>query len=178
MLLPQSSFRIFAGYSRNSQTGPALSTINLFDQHRGDEFPLFTDVRRLQDEYRLGAEMQLLGPQALCPARVGAFPGRHADTSGFADREQHDQTRATHLIPARTSLITAAPGIGASIFITEHAKWYSLNGRFTYAGTRRNFIFDEAALGTDRFGAARNRQVFLSGEWTGGPFWRRASRQR
>ena len=51
VLLPQSSFRIFAGYSRNSQTGPALSTINLFDQHRGDEFPLFTDVRRLQDEY-------------------------------------------------------------------------------------------------------------------------------
>src|SRR5262245_22551510 len=30
-LFPQSRFRVFGGYSHNSQTGPGLSTINLFD---------------------------------------------------------------------------------------------------------------------------------------------------
>jgi hypothetical protein len=60
VLLPQSKFRFLLGYARNSQDGPALTTIQLFDG-RGDEFPLFSNVRRVQDEYRIGNEIQLAG---------------------------------------------------------------------------------------------------------------------
>ena len=43
-LFPQSAIRFFLGYSRDTQSGPALSTIQLFDS-RGDEFPLFTNMQ-------------------------------------------------------------------------------------------------------------------------------------
>src|SRR5581483_3269154 len=59
-LFPESRFRLFLGYSRNSQTGPALSTIQLFD-NRGDEFPVFQNVARLRNTYRLGGDARLFG---------------------------------------------------------------------------------------------------------------------
>src|SRR6266545_2734502 len=59
-LLPQSRLRFHLGYSRNSQDGPALSTIQVYGS-RGDEFPLFENVRRLQNEYRAGADLDWLG---------------------------------------------------------------------------------------------------------------------
>ena len=59
-LFPQGSFKLFLGYSSNTQTGPALTTIQLFDS-RGDEYPLFADIRRAQHEYRLGGEISLMG---------------------------------------------------------------------------------------------------------------------
>src|SRR5258708_18872229 len=59
-LFPQSMFKVFLGYSRNVQDGPALSTIQIFDS-RGDEFPYFENIRREQNEYRVGADVQALG---------------------------------------------------------------------------------------------------------------------
>src|SRR5262249_45008351 len=59
-LFPQSSVKFFLGYSRVSQTGPALSTDQLFDGS-GDEYTVFSDIRRTQNEYRLGGEVNLLG---------------------------------------------------------------------------------------------------------------------
>ncbi len=60
LLLPQSRLKFRLGYSRNSQTGPALSTVQLFDA-RGDVFPFFADVRRVRNEYRAGADLDLAG---------------------------------------------------------------------------------------------------------------------
>src|SRR5262249_7387263 len=59
-LFPQSWIRFRVGYSRNSQDGPALSTIQIFDA-RGDEFPLFSNVRRLRNESGVGAEVDWRG---------------------------------------------------------------------------------------------------------------------
>src|SRR5215467_4872700 len=59
-LFPQGNFKFFLGYSRNDENGPALTTIQLFD-FRGDVFPLFADIRRKQNEYRLGGEITLAG---------------------------------------------------------------------------------------------------------------------
>jgi hypothetical protein len=36
-----------------------------------------------------------------------------------------------------------------------------VNGRFTATDGRRNFIIDETALGTNRFGGAANRQLIV-----------------
>jgi hypothetical protein len=59
-LFPQSNFKLFFGYTRNSQSGPALSTVQAFDS-RGDEFPLFLDIHRRRKEFRLGGEAALMG---------------------------------------------------------------------------------------------------------------------
>src|SRR5581483_9735874 len=59
-LFPQSRVRIDLGYSRNDQTGPALSSIQLFDD-RSPAFPFFTDVRREWNEYRAGLTAMLAG---------------------------------------------------------------------------------------------------------------------
>lgn len=162
VLLPQSSFRVFAGYSRNSQNGPALTTVNLFDQHRGDEFPLFANVRRLQDEYRIGFDVKLAGVKLSVQRGWEFF--RDDTRSAFGIGTGNNPADAT----AISSFRRDEPYHGSTRnwrihLLTEGNKFYSLNGRFTYAGTRRDFLFDEAAVGTDRLGAARNRQIFLAG---------------
>ncbi len=162
LLLPQSSFRFFAGYSRNSQSGPALSTINLFDQHRGDEFPLFTDVRRLQDEYRVGLEMELAGIRMTVQRGWEFFRDDTRNTSG--PQTGNNITDDTTL----TSFRRDEPYHGSTDnwrvhLQREQTKYFGINGRFTYAGTRRNFLFDEMAVGTDRLGGALNRQVLVAG---------------
>ncbi|MGH9628921.1 MAG: hypothetical protein ACRD7E_11405, partial [Bryobacteraceae bacterium] len=54
------SLRLLLGYSRNRQSGPSLTTSNLGGSG-GTEAALFGNVRRLQDEYRLGAEFDWKG---------------------------------------------------------------------------------------------------------------------
>lgn len=165
VLLPQSPFRIFAGYSRNSQSGPALSTVNLFDLHRGDEYPLFTNVRRLQDEYRIGAEAQLFGIKLSVQRGWEFFRDDTQNSSG--PQPGNNLTDLNQL----TSFRRDQPNHGSTgnwrvFLMSDQSKLYSVNGRFSYAGTRRDFIFDEVALGTDRFGGAQNRQVSVFGNGT------------
>src|SRR5215469_8363933 len=59
-LLPQSKVRFRVGYSRDTQTGPALSSVQEFSS-TGNTFPVFTDVRREWNEYRVGADAQWEG---------------------------------------------------------------------------------------------------------------------
>lgn len=161
VLLPSSPIRLFAGYSRTNQNGPALSTTNLFGT-TGDEFPLFTNVRRLQNEYRLGFEVQALG------ARLSVLRG----WEDFRDDTERDlgasAGNATDDPIALQQFHRAEPYHGSTSswranLLYDKSKIFSLNGRFTYAGGRRDFLFDETSLGTDRFGAARNRQVLVFG---------------
>src|SRR4051794_18266303 len=60
LLLPQSRIRFNLGYSRNTEDGPALSTAQEFDVN-GSAFPVFTNVRRQWNEYRVGTDMDLAG---------------------------------------------------------------------------------------------------------------------
>ena len=59
-LLPQSRFRFRVGYSRNVEDGPALSTAQEFDAN-GPGFPVFADMRREWNEYRLERDVDLAG---------------------------------------------------------------------------------------------------------------------
>ena len=160
-LLPQSRIRFRFGYTRDSQSGPALSTIGIFDS-RGDEFPLFSNVRRLDNEFRLGGDIEFKGikltwmhrwedfkedtPYFLNSASAGNNAGDLTTLSSFQRTEPYHGT---------------TPGWLANLQ-TDHKSW-AANGRFTYAGGRRNFVMDEVAIGTDRFGADRNRQVAVGG---------------
>jgi hypothetical protein len=161
-LFPQSKFRFRFGYSRNSQTGPALDTTNVLNIP-GDEFPLFTNVRRLDNEYRLGGDIDIAGikftwlrrwedfkedtPFFLNGPSGGNNPNDLTALSGFQRSEPYHGT---------------TPGWLANLH-AEHRSW-AANGRFTYAGGRRHFILDETAVGTDRFGANLSRQVVVGGD--------------
>jgi hypothetical protein len=161
-LLPQSNIQFFAGYSRNHQSGPGLSTIQLFDS-RGNEFPYFSDLRRQQNEFRIGGEVKVASVKFLWQRGWEWFKDDPREyLTGPSDG--NDPTNVTKL----TSFHRAEPWRGespswrANLF-TEGKRWWALNGRFTYVDGSRNFILDESAIGVGRFGALQNRQYLLFG---------------
>jgi hypothetical protein len=162
VLFPQSGLRFFLGYTRNSQTGPALSTIQLFDS-RGDEFPLFTDIRRQRNEYRVGGDIQAFGIKLTWLHRWDYFKEDtlYRDASLRAGNNPEDQLTLNDL---RRDEPYHGSSPGWLVNLRTDRRGWAANGRFTYVGSRRNFILDEAAFGTDRFGAARNRQLIVAGQ--------------
>ncbi len=163
-LFPQSKIRFFAGFTRNVQSGPALTTTNVFDGTAGDEFPLFANVHRRQNEFRFGNELVLLGiklnwmqswelykedtPTSLSQPSAGANPNDRTTLTSFSAKEPISGT---------------TPSFRLNLFRDKSERW-GVNGRFSWSGGRRDFTFDESAVGTSRFGADRNRQVVVSGD--------------
>jgi len=161
-LFPQSSFRLFMGYSRNTQSGPALSTYQLFDS-RGDEFPLFMNVIRRRNEYRLGGEGTFRG------FKLNVLRGwdNFRDESPLSLQQPSAGANVVDNT-ALTSLTRTEPYEGNSPYwrlaLFRNERRYGVNARFTNVSGRRNFAFDETATGFDRLGTARTRQFALSGQ--------------
>jgi len=161
-LLPQSKIKFFLGYTRNSQNGPALSTTQLFDS-RSDEFPLFENVRRVRNEFRVGNELDFFG------IRLNWMHGwdNFKEDSGYSSTGLN-QGNNINDNTTLTSLKRFEPVRGSSPYwrvnlITDRQKWYAINGRFTHTSGRNNFVFDQSAIGTDRFGSGANVQTSLFG---------------
>jgi hypothetical protein len=161
-LFPQSSIRFFLGYSRDTQSGPALSTIQLFDG-RGDEFPLFSNVNRQQNEYRLGGEVRVLG------FRLNVLHG----WEDFKDDTQRSDTvpepgNNPNDLSQLNSFLGVEPYHGTSPYwrvglFREGKKYWAMNGRFSYVAGARGFILNEASSGVGTFGANTFRQVLTFG---------------
>ncbi len=139
-LFPQGNYKLFLGYSRDTQTGPALSTIQLFDS-RGDEYPLFENVRREQNEYRLGGEVKVFG------FRINAL-------HGWDDYKEDSERSLTTVSQGNNpndlnqlnSFLGVEPYHGTSPYwrvalFREGEKYWAVNGRFTYVAGRRDFSF-------------------------------------
>jgi hypothetical protein len=161
-LLPHAPLKLIAGYSRNTQTGPALTTGQFFDS-LGSELPLFSNVHRRQTEYRLGGDLQAAGFRFIFQRAWQRF---EEDTPIALPGAPplSDPAGLTSL----ASLRRTEPYRGDTPFwrfhlLNEKASRLSINARYSYAGSRRNFLFDETAAGTDRFGLTRNRQILISG---------------
>jgi hypothetical protein len=161
-LFPQSNIRFFLGYSRDTQTGPALSTIQLFDG-RGDEFPLFTNVNRQQNEYRLGGEVKVLG------FRLNVLRGWEDFKD---DTQQHVNTPEAGNNPNDLTQLntfqSVAPYHGTSPYwrvglFREGKKYWALNGRFSYVAGARGFVLNESAAGINEIGANLFHQVVTYG---------------
>lgn len=160
-LFPQSRFRFFAGYSRNVQDGPALTTVLQFDG-LGDQFPLFSDVNRRQSEYRVGGEARVAGfrlnvmhvrehykedsPSNLTGPSVGNNPADGVSLQSLSRTEPWSGD---------------TPSWRVNLF--RESRLWALNGRFTNSAGRRAFLFDESVMGTGRFGP-RNRQITVGGD--------------
>jgi hypothetical protein len=158
-LFPESNLKFFLGYSRGNQNGPAISTVQLFDA-RGNEFPLFENVRRLRNEYRLGNEFQLLGVRVNWMRGWEDFKEDSNYLSGpNAGNNPASPTTLTSF--QRTEPIHGTSPYWRAALFTDR-KYFSANGRFTYVSGRNAFVLDETALGTALFGAA-NRQILTSG---------------
>ncbi len=161
-LFPQASLRFLAGYSRNSQDGPSLSSIQLFDS-RGDEYPIFVPVKRQQSEFRLGAVVAAGGFQM---SLMRGWQRYREEASARIDAPQEganpdDNNRLN-------SFSRKAPYEGNTPFWRfllnyEKKKWFAANGRFSYAGGRRDYFLEESASGLGRLGNAQNRQVMVNG---------------
>ncbi len=160
ILFPQSKLKFFLGYTHGAQNGAGISTVQLFDS-RGDEFPLFANIKRSRNEYRVGNEFQLWGVRVNwmrgwedfkedTPFSSGVNPGNNpSDTTTLTSFQRSEPYHGT------------SPYWRVAIFADR--KWISVNGRFTYTGGQRAFVLDETAIGTAARIGTLNRQVITTG---------------
>lgn len=166
-LFPQSFIRFSLGYSRSTQNGAGISTVQLFNpagpfDSTGDVFPLFTNVKLVQNEYRLGGEIHLLG---FTLNWMRGWEDFKDDTpyqfSGFSAGDNTSNTTSL------ASFFRNEPNHGTSPYwrvgLFRNARLLAINGRFTYTGGVRDFVSNESAFGVNQFGAAANQQIVTFG---------------
>jgi len=160
-IFPQSAVSFDVGYSRNTQTGPALGSIQLFDD-RGSAFPYFTDVRRQWNEYRVGMNAHYAGFTLTLRHTWEYFKDdTNSSLNGVeAANTAFDSTTLNQFL--RTSPYHGSnPGWLGNLH-ADH-KYWGMNARMTYVSGSGDFAMDELAVGLSRFGAATNQQVLVNG---------------
>jgi hypothetical protein len=167
-LLPQSKIQFHLGYSRNTQDGPALSTVQLcFDGNiycgtAGNEFPVFENVRREQNEFRLGADVDLAGFKLTLLHSWVFFK----DDSGYQESGLESGDNPSTGVTL-SQFQRAEPYHGASPYwlanLNKSGKSLAVNGRVTYVDGKGNFILGENAFGGTPLGA-QNQQVQVGGD--------------
>ena len=165
ILLPQSHYRFRVGYSRNTQDGPALTTSQEFDAN-GAGLPVFANIRRQWNEYRLGADVEFVGFRFTVLHRWDYYKedtpySALGTVSAAAIGVNNDQTilqNFTRAAPVHGS----NPGWLGNL-IANHKRW-AMNARASYTMGHNFFGLSEFASGLDRFGAAANRQIAVLGD--------------
>ena len=161
VFFPQGIFRPRIGYSRTSQTGPALTTSLGFNT-TGSAFPLFADVKRQWNEYRVGAELQVFHFN-LTVVRRWEFYKEDTPLSVTVPETGNNPADPSVL----TSLHRAEPFHGSTpgwlVNLFTERRHVAVNGRFTQSSGNRGFIQAESAFGLDRLGVAGNRQITVRG---------------
>ncbi|HLY20787.1 MAG TPA: hypothetical protein VKR61_26355 [Bryobacteraceae bacterium] len=163
-LLPQSKIQFHVGYSRNIQDGPALSTVLLLDPYSppASEFPVFENVHREQDEYRLGADVNLAGFKLTVLHTWVDFK----EDSGYQENGliQGGNPAAGYTL---SQFQRTEPYHGTSPYwlgnLNKSTNLYAVNGRITYVQGRRDFVLDENAFGATPVGL-QNQQVVVGGD--------------
>ena len=161
-LLPQSRIRFHLGYSRDTEDGPALSTAQEFNTN-GWGLPVFTNVRRQWNEYRLGADVNLAGFKLTVLRRWDDFKDDSPFTSAgvVAAGTAADQT-VLQQFQRSAPLHGSNPGWLGNLFTRR--KLWGLNARLTYTAGNRDFALTESALGVGQFGGAASRQIMVGGD--------------
>jgi hypothetical protein len=132
-LFPQSRIKFFLGYSRNTQDGPGISTVQSLTS-TGDVFPVFTNVHQIQNDYRLGGEIRWWG------MTLNVLHG----WEDFKD----DSTDSANQFSRSAPNHGTSPYWQVALFRNSH--WIDVNGRFTYTGGRRAFVTTENSVGTNQ----------------------------
>jgi hypothetical protein len=167
LLFPQSGFRVRAGYSRNTQDGPTLATSLEPDNNSANSagLPVFADLRRQWNEYRLGADVDFAGFKLTVLRRWDFFKedtpyslviGSSAASAGLAND-----------LTALEQFTKAAPVHGRNPgwlgnLMANHKRW-AVNARMSYLNGHNDFALSEFSSGLGRFGDAANRQILVQG---------------
>jgi len=158
-LFPQSKIKFRAGYSRNTQNGPALSSVQEFNSS-GNQVPVFMDVRRAWNEYRLGADVELSGFKFTLLRRWDFYKDDSADNGAAGPGLGQPGVTVVQQFNRSEPYHGSNPGWMGDLVSTH--KYWALNARMTYTGGRRDFALDESAFGLS-LGAAASRQILVSG---------------
>jgi hypothetical protein len=110
-LFPQSWFRLRVGYSRTTQTGPALSTVQEFDT-QGDAFPLFQNTRQQYNEYRAAADIVLKSFHLSVLHRWEYFKDDTTDNLTATEAGQPNRPLAADIIHPGTAVSRHEPQAG------------------------------------------------------------------
>jgi hypothetical protein len=160
-LLPQSAIQFHVGYARNTENGPALSTAQEFDAN-GTGFPVFTNVRREWNEYRLGAEANFAGVKFIVSRRWDFFKDDTPATNyGVQAAGTPRDLTVLNQFSRSAPIHGDSDGWLGNLF-TRH-KYWGVNARLTYTDGRNDFALVELASGLSQFGGAASRQILVGG---------------
>lgn len=166
-LFPQSRIRVFLGYTRDSQGGAGISTVQLFDpgglfDPTGNVFPAFTNIKRVENEYRLGFEVHWLGFTFNAARGWQDFKDDSADQfAGVSRGDGFNSSTILNLFGRTQPYHGTSPYWRAALF--RDSRLFNFNARFTYTGGERAFLANETALGANQFGATANQQILTFG---------------
>ncbi|MBV9158328.1 MAG: hypothetical protein JO097_18850 [Acidobacteriaceae bacterium] len=166
-LFPQSRIRFFLGYTRDTQGGAGISTVQLFSpggdfDATGNVFPVFTNVKRVQNDYRLGGEVHWLGWTLNVMHGWEDFKDDSADQfQGTSIGDGFNSNTVLNIFGRTQPNHGSSPYWRAALF--RNTSLLNINGRFTYTDGQRAFIDNESAIGVNRFGAASNQQIVSFG---------------
>jgi hypothetical protein len=157
-IFPQSAFRIHAGYGRTTVDGPELTTEQEFNT-QGDVLPIFQNMRQQYNEYRLGFDAKFRGLRLTVQRRWEYF---REDASGSVTTpEMGELGTVLSNFQSTQPYRGRAPGWMGNLI--GEFRWIAVNARATYTGGTGDFVQDETAIGTDRFGASQNLQIAVNG---------------
>ncbi len=157
-LFPQSAFRIQAGYGRTTEDGPTLTTEEEYNS-QGDVFPIFQNVHQQYNEYRLGFDAKFKGFRLTVQRRWEFF--REDATGSVASPETGTLGNVLNNFQSSQPYRGQTPGWLGNLF--GEFKWITINARTAYTSGTGDFVQNESAIGTDRFGNSQNQQVAVTG---------------
>src|SRR5580698_175830 len=161
-LLPQSKIRFHLGYSRNTDSGPALSTAQEFNVN-GEGLAVFSNIKQQYNEYRVGADGDVAGFHFTVTHRWEYFKEDTPYTSDgtVAATGINDQTVLQQFTRSQP-LHGRSPAWLGNLFTRR--KWWGVNARATYVKGVGDFAVNEFAGGIGQFGTPATRQVAVGGE--------------
>jgi hypothetical protein len=143
-LFPQSWYKLHLGYSRNEEDGPALTTEQTLGQTVTPAL-LYTNLKRDNNTYLIGGELELFKIKINIQRRWDAYKEDTSyalDTAGLLGKTNASSVASLNEAQPYHGV---TPGWLGNVF-TER-RWLRVNGRITYAGGKRNSIFNEYYTG-------------------------------
>ena len=161
-LLPQGHIQFHLGYSRNTEDGPALSTAQEFGT-LGSAYPIFTNVRRQWNEFRLGTDIDLGGFKFTLLRRWDFFKDDTPVTSdGVAPSGLPTDLTAVQQFNRAQPIHGSNPGWLGNLH--KRRKLWGMNARLTYVSGHNDFAMDELASGIGATGLGASRQIVVGGD--------------
>jgi hypothetical protein len=160
-LLPQSHTRFRVGYSREGEDGPALTTSQEFTT-TGSGLPVFSNVKRQWNEYRLGADLEFHG-FALTITRRWDFFKDDTPVSSAGAEAAGTATDSTVLQQFRRAQPVHGANPGWLGDLRTQRKRWAMNARATYVNGRRDFVLSELAQGLGQLGGPAIREIAVRG---------------